>query len=186
MTTLFFSLLLSISILFFPVLADLTDDQVVAIKQLLAGSAQARYLPSLGLINILNHTLSCSWELGTRAQALLELDSPSYSVTTSGTKLPPSNTNPPPSLDDVFAIARNVVSERGPIRNNPQPFIQDDASGDPPSVGVAVMLSNWTNQQSSDGQNYPQAILNQFNYLYTVPRTIDGAISHRAAQLQLW
>ena len=130
--------------------------------------------------------LCCSWEIGTRAQALLELDSPRYSVTTSGEKLPPSNTDPPSSLSDVFAIARNVVSERSPIGNNPEPFIPDGSSGDPPSVGVAVILADWTNQQSSDGQNYHQAISNQFDYLYTVPRTDDGAISHRATQLQLW
>ena len=43
--TILFSFLLSLSILFIPVLADLTDDQVVAIKQLLAASAQARLLP---------------------------------------------------------------------------------------------------------------------------------------------
>lgn len=185
MTILFF-FLLSVSFFLFPVLADLTDDQVIAIKQLLAESAQARYYHAFASKNLLNHILNCSWELGTRAQTLLELDSPRYSVTTSGAKLPPSNTNPPPSLDDVFNISRKVVSQRGTIRNSPQPFIDDDASGDPPSIGVAVTLSNWTNQQSSDGLNYPQAILNQFNYLYTVPRTSDGAISHRSTQLQLW
>lgn len=133
-----------------------------------------------------NLTSSHSWELGVEAQAFLELDSPRYSATTSGAKLPPSSANPPSSLNEVFAIARNVISERGAISNSPQPFIQDVTSGDPPSVGVAVILANLTNQQSSDGQNYRQAILNQFNYLYTVPRTDDGAISHRSDQLQLW
>lgn len=128
----------------------------------------------------------CSWELGTRAQALLELDSPQYSVTTPGAKLPPSNSNIPSSLNDVFAIARNVVSEMSPSGNTPEPFINDGSAGDSPSVGVAVILANWTNQQSSDGQNYPQAILNQFNYLYTVPRTSDGAISQRTDEVQLW
>jgi len=167
MTILFF-FLLSVSIPIFSVLADLTDDQVVVIKQNLAEGAKA------------------SWELGTRAQTLLELDSPSYSVTTFGAKLPPGKTNPPSSLNDVFTIARNVLSERGSIKTAPQPFIDDSAAGDPPSVGVAVILSNWTDQQSSDGQNYHQAILNQFSYLYTVPRTSDGAISHRVNQLQLW
>lgn len=185
MTILLF-FLLPISILFFPVLADLTDDQIEVIKQRLAEGSRARYLPCLHPPNLLNLILCCSWELGTRAQALLELDSPEYSVTTSGVKLPPSKINPPSSLNDVFAIARNVVSRLDPIKNGPQPFFQEDNSGDPPSIGVAVILSNWTNQQSSDGQNYPQALLNQFNYLYTVPRTSDGAISHRSTQLQLW
>lgn len=180
-------LLLFQSIIFTPVLADLTDDQVAAVKQRLAESAQRRYPPRIYPQTFLSLIQYCSWELGTRAQALLELDSARYSVTTPGAKLPPSNSNPPSSLNDVFAIARNVVSELGPTGTTPEPFIVgDDTVGDPPSVGVAIILANWTNQQSSDGQNYAQAIRNQFNYLYTIPRTSDGAISHRTNQLQLW
>ncbi|KAF9650429.1 hypothetical protein BDM02DRAFT_1433658 [Thelephora ganbajun] len=182
----FLLLLLSLFVLFSPVLTDLTDAQVAVVKQRLAEGSQRRYSPCFYLGNVFNLVLCYSWELGTRAQALLELDSPRYSVTTPGAKLPPSNTNPPSSLTDVFTIARNVVSGRSPAGNTPQPFIEDGSAGDPPSVGVAVMLANWTNQQSSDGQNYAQAIRNQFNYLYTVPRTSDGAISHRPDQLQLW
>lgn len=182
----FFLLLLSRSVLFVPVLADLTDAQVAAVKQRLAEGAQKRYLSCLHLHNILGLMQYYSWELGTRAQTLLELDSPRYSVVTSGAKLPPSESDPPSSLNDVFAIARNVVSELSPSGNTPEPFIDDDSSGDPPSVGVAVILANWTNQQSSDGQNYAQAIQNQFDYLYTVPRTGDGAISHRVGEVQLW
>jgi len=105
---------------------------------------------------------------------------------TPGAKLPPSDSNIPSSLNDVFAIARNVVSELSPSGNAPEPFINDSSAGDPPSVGVAVILANRTNQQSSDGQNYAQAIQNQFNYLYTVPRTSDGAISHLTDEVQLW
>lgn len=179
-------LLLFKSILFAPVLADLTDAQVAVVKQRLAESAQRRCLPCIYLQTFCLIQY-CSWELGTRAQALLELDSARYSVTTPGEKLPPSNSNPPSSLNDVFAIAQSVVSELHPTGNAPEPFIaDDDTAGDPPSVGVAIILANWTNQQSSNGQNYTQAIRNQFNYLYTVPRTSDGAISHRTNQLQLW
>jgi hypothetical protein len=183
MTILIFLLLLFRSV---PVLADLTDAQVAVVKQRLAESSQRRYLSRLYLKNIPNLIQYYSWELGTRAQALLELDSPRYSVTTPGAKLPPSSSNIPSSLNDVFAIARNVVSELSPPGNAPEPFIDDGTAGDPPSVGVAVILANWTNQQSSDGQNYPQAIRNQFNFLYTIPRTSDGAISHRLDEVQLW
>ena len=178
-------LLLSLSLLFARVHAGLTDAQVAAVKGLLAQGAQRRcshYFSKL----FSNLTPCRSWELGTRAQALLELDSPQYSVTTLGAKLPPSHTNPPSSLNDVFAIARNVVSERNSTGNTPQPFIDDGAAGDPPSIGVSVILANWTNQQAFDGRNYAQAVQNQFKYLYTVPRTSDGAISHRVSQLQLW
>jgi hypothetical protein len=183
MTTFFF---LSISILFTSVLADLTDDQVAAVKQRLTESSHTRYLSCSDPQTLPSLILRYSWELGTEAQALLELDSLTYSVTTPGAKLPPSNANPPYSLNEVFAVARNVVSTQSPLGNTPQPFLKDDSAGDPPSIGVAVILANWTNQQSSDGQNYNQATLNQLNYLYTVPRTSDGAISHRATQLQLW
>jgi len=181
-----FFFFLSLPVLFAPVLADFTDAQLTVVKQRLAESSRRRYLPRLGLQNISNLMLRYSWEHGTRAQALLELDSPRYSVTTPGAKLPPSNANPPSSLNDVFTIARNVVSELGPTGNTPKPFVNDGSAGDPPSVGVAVILADWTNQQSSDGQNYAQAIRNQFNYLYTVPMTSDGAISHRVSGLQLW
>lgn len=143
-------------------------------------------LTLLLLGNIPNLTPYHSWELGTRAQALLELDTPAYSVTTAGAKLPPSHTNPPSSLGDVFTISRNVVSQLKPTGNTPEPFIQDSAAGDSASVGVAIILADWTNQQASDGQNYAQAIQNQFSYIYTIPMTSDGAISHRADQLQLW
>lgn len=179
-------LLLSLSLFFARVLADLTDDQVAAVKQLLAQGAQERYPNSLLPQNAPNLIPYHSWELGTRAQALLELDSPQYSVVTPKAKLPPSNANPPSSLNDVFTIARNVVSGKPPTGNTPGPFIKSGNAGDSASVGVAVILANWTNRQASDGQNYAQAIQNQFNYLYTIPRTSDGAISHRADQLQLW
>ena len=43
----FFLFFFSVSILFVPLLADLTDDQVTAVKQLLAESAHERYLPPL-------------------------------------------------------------------------------------------------------------------------------------------
>lgn len=46
MTILFF-FLLSISIPFFTVFADLTDDQIAVVKQRLAEGAQARYYPTL-------------------------------------------------------------------------------------------------------------------------------------------
>ena len=61
----------------------------------------------------------------------------------------------------------------------------DGSAADPASIGVSVLLANWTGKGS--GQNYAGAAFDQLNYLlYKVPRTSDGAISHRVSQIQLW
>ncbi|KAJ7172464.1 Six-hairpin glycosidase-like protein [Mycena filopes] len=130
-----------------------------------------------------------SWEIGTRAQALLELNAPNFSVFSS-TGVPPSASvpsNTTSALAPVFSIAHNVVSALKNI-SGPTPFIQGDgAAGDPASIGVAVLLANWTGQGATDGLNYAAAAQAQLEYLYNVvPHTSDGAISHRVQQIQLW
>lgn len=61
------------------------------------------------------------------------------------------------------------------------------AAGDPPSIGVAVLLANWTGAGAQDGQDYAGAAASQLEFLLEkVPKTSDGAISHRTEQLQLW
>ncbi|KAF8501212.1 Six-hairpin glycosidase-like protein [Gautieria morchelliformis] len=183
-----------------------------------------------------------SWELGTRAQALLELNSPFYSVF-SNTTLPPPTSAPsssiPANLTDVITIARNTVSQLNGSTTTPRPLVANDgAAGDPASIGVAVLLANWTNapppvppvmnvtgtnattttsaspttsttnttntttsasptstsvtNSSSTTHNltvpsYAEAATSQLEFLLTtVPRTSDGAISHRVSQVQLW
>lgn len=138
-----------------------------------------------------------SWELGTRAETLTELNTPSLSVLTPGASLPPPtslNTTLNSSLSTVFSIARSVVSNRSFSNKNAtgaQPLISDSAAGDPASMGVAVLLANWTGLGSSGGDgeevDYAGAATDQLNYLFeVVPKTSDGAISHRVAQVQLW
>ena len=71
--------------------------------------------------------------------------------------------------------------------SGPQPLIQGDGSaGDPASIGFAVLLANWTGQDN--GQiDYAGAASDQLNYLLLdVPKTSDGAISHRVSEVQLW
>ncbi|KAF7791993.1 hypothetical protein EIP86_003020 [Pleurotus ostreatoroseus] len=151
---------------------NLTADQLNAVKQRLAEGATQ------------------SWELGTRAQALTELDTPSYSVLTPDLTLPPPSSSPPSSLDEVFSIAQSIVANRSTSNNGtsgPQPFIANAAAGDPPSVGVAVLLANWTGRGAQDNLDYAGAAQDQLEYLFNdVPHTSDGAISHRVEQLQLW
>ncbi|KAJ7774595.1 Six-hairpin glycosidase-like protein [Mycena maculata] len=130
-----------------------------------------------------------SWELGTRAEALLELYVPNFSVFSSTGLPPPASvpSNTTTAIAPVFSIAHNVVSA---LKNTtgPQPLIAGDgAAGDPASIGVAVLLANWTGLGAADGLNYSAAAQDQLDYLLNVvPHTSDGAISHRVAQVQLW
>ena len=133
-----------------------------------------------------------SWELGTRAQALLELDSPSYSVFSSNSLPPPSKipTSVTSPIAPVLSIANAIVSNRT-ISNNgisgPQPLIQDGSAADPASIGVAVLLANWTGQGGVDHLDFGGAATDQLDFLYQkVPRTNDGAFSHRVSEVQLW
>ena len=132
-----------------------------------------------------------SWELGTRAQALLELSAPSFSVLTSSVVLPPPSnliTAVNASLGDVYTIARNAVASLPPPPSNGtgQPLFSGDTSaGDPASIGPAVLIANWT---GLGGENFGSAATAQVEYLLgpAVPKTSDGAISHRISELQLW
>ena len=130
-----------------------------------------------------------SWELGTRSQAILSLNATLFSVL-SHSPLPPPSSVPSslsPALQPFFDIAQSVVAGRAASNSNatgPQPLIQDGSAADPASIGVAVLLANWTGQ---GGEDYAGAAKDQLDFLqFNVPRTSDGAISHRVAQVQLW
>src|SRR5690606_16782132 len=123
---------------------------------------------------------------GTRAQVLLELDTPSFSVF-SDNSLPPEDRNPPSSIVPVMNIASSVVGNRAKSNNNaqgPQLLMQDGSAADPASIGVAVLLANWTNQA---GQDFAGAAKDQLDFLlHYTPRASNGAISHRVSETQLW
>ncbi|KAI0337128.1 Six-hairpin glycosidase [Trametopsis cervina] len=147
---------------------SLTSDQLSDVKNRLAEGAKQ------------------SWELGTRAQALTELDTPSFSVLTINATLPPP-ISAPPSLSEVLSIAQSVVKSRPSSSNGPQPLAANSAAGDPPSIGVSVLLANWTGRGAQDNLDYAGAAQDQLQFLFTqVPHTSDGAISHRIEKLQLW
>lgn len=134
-------------------------------------------------------TLISSWERGTRAEALLELSVPSFSVLSPSFRLYPSvNASVNASLTDVYTIARNAVAAlpSPPSNGTGQPlFLGDSSAGDPASIGVAVLIANWTGLRDED---YAGAATAQLEYLFgpEVPKTSDGAISHRTEQIQLW
>jgi hypothetical protein len=141
---------------------------------------------------MLNSLLTISsWEIGTRAQALLELSVPSFSSLTPSPPRPlpsPLSHSIDASLADIYTIARTTVVALPPPPTNGsgQPlFIGDASAGDPASVGIAVLIANWTQRR---GLDYAGAATAQVEYLFgpEVPKTSDGAISHRVSQLQLW
>lgn len=104
--------------------------------------------------------------------------------------LPPPTGQGPSSLDEVISIAREVVKNRTSADvDGPQPLMDatGGAAGDPPSIGVAVLLANWTGAGAQDSLDYAGAAKDQLEFLLEkVPRTDDGAISHRNEEVQLW
>ncbi|GAB1518738.1 hypothetical protein RhiTH_001803 [Rhizoctonia solani] len=123
-----------------------------------------------------------SWELGTSTQALLEYDYPSLSVYGPlGLKIPnPMDASLSPG--SVYSVTDRIVQTRNPLIA--EGFVSDSAVGDPPSLGVAMLLANFS---GAAGGDYNTAIQQQLDYLLTkAPRNTDGAISHRIEQVQLW
>ncbi|KAF8063618.1 Six-hairpin glycosidase-like protein [Lyophyllum atratum] len=163
-------------VLLFPIVStqNLTSAQLGQVSARLAESAK----------------LSHSWELGTRAQAIISLNATAYSALSPKTPLPPPSSVPDnlsSALEPVFAIAQTTVAGRASSNKNitgPQPLMQDGSAADPASIGFAVVLANWTKQSGGD---YAGAAKDQMDFLqFQVPRTSDGAISHRVSQVQLW
>ncbi|KAF9003064.1 Six-hairpin glycosidase-like protein [Cyathus striatus] len=132
-----------------------------------------------------------SWELGTRTQTILEYNATTYSVF-SHNALPPPRQLPSDvhdAMQPFFQIAREVVQNRSESNGNisgPQPLIQDGSAADPSSIGMSVLIANWTSQDSGS-VDYATAATDQLNFLLTkVPRASDGTISHRVSEVQLW
>jgi rhamnogalacturonyl hydrolase YesR len=65
--------------------------------------------------------------------------------------------------------------------------VPDTSSADPASIGIAILLANWTNLDGN-GNRYGEAARGQLRYLFSeqVPKTGDGAISHKPERIQIW
>ncbi|QRV76438.1 glycoside hydrolase family 88 protein [Ceratobasidium sp. AG-Ba] len=102
-----------------------------------------------------------SWELGTSTQALLEYDYPALSV--------------------YGPLMKHIRCYR---QTRAEAFVYDTSVGDPASLGVAMLVANFT---GATGGDYNTAIEQQLDYLLNkAPRNTNGAISHRSEQIQLW
>ncbi|KAI0289496.1 Six-hairpin glycosidase [Russula brevipes] len=167
----------------------------------------------LGLVRQNAITISShSWELGTLAEALTELESPQLSVFALGSIPPPPHLGKGqardvlsiseqyvyPSIPEAFssrvvkpcanaalsATTCSVVAHKPP---NSLPLIDGDGQvGDPASIGVSVLLRNWTLPYNASSP-FSAAAKGQLDYLlYEAPRAPNGAISHRISEVQLW
>jgi hypothetical protein len=133
----------------------------------------------IGLIQSATH----SWELGTATEALLEQEWKDLSVYNPGV-FPLPDTLSGGYAGDVLDIAKLVVSRMGP--NDVVLIDGDGAAGDPASLGMAVLLTNWTLADKSN-HTFAVAAEKQINHvLVDVPRHTNGGISHRESQVQFW
>ena len=67
--------------------------------------------------------------------------------------------------------------------------LPDTAVGDPPAIGIATLLANWTKGSRPDAafNDYDTPLRKQLGYIVDqAPKNWDGAISHRPEQVQLW
>ncbi|KDQ10691.1 hypothetical protein BOTBODRAFT_36004 [Botryobasidium botryosum FD-172 SS1] len=145
-------------------------------------NAQGPTAKQLSLVKAkLKETATHSWELGTETETYLEYDWAPTSVFGNNPIPPPHRLPSNQNLSNVFAITEQIMKLRAP---DAETLFEDTAAGDPASLGVAVLLGNWTNANWS---SYGDAATKQLNYLlYKAPRGSDGVISHRTEQVQLW
>ncbi|CAG7852733.1 SubName: Full=Uncharacterized protein {ECO:0000313/EMBL:CCA75834.1} [Serendipita indica DSM 11827] len=162
---------------------QLTDAQIRAVRSRLSDVAKQ------------------SWELGTRAQVLIEYDAPAFNVLSTDCKLPPNTTlsqSQSSALSTPFGIVRPIVTSGGSVSNTQGnnaggdgaaasgSLMDDGSAADPASLGVTVALANWT-KADDGGVRYGDAARDELNFLLTkAPRSSEGAISHRTEKVQLW
>ncbi|KAG8847045.1 hypothetical protein FRB96_001695 [Tulasnella sp. 330] len=135
----------------------------------------------------MNNSSLLSWEAGTRAETILEVDFPELSVFSSE-YLSFASPYTPEALTSVISIAQTAVSNR--TSDSTQLWGASSSAGDPTSLGVVVLLANRTHS-SDDSTQYAQAAQEQLELILTGTPRIEnglaaGAISHRTDSVALW
>ncbi|GAA5898067.1 uncharacterized protein JCM6883_000913 [Sporobolomyces salmoneus] len=123
-----------------------------------------------------------TWTAGTYGQALLELSYPNLSVF-SPNFATASSSNP----SDVVTLVKSWEAKR-PSWTKELAFVENGAAGDPPALGVPWIVAA-TSEGGEDKAKLWEQAREQLEYLLQgVPRTSDGAISHRppTEKVQLW
>lgn len=112
-------------------------------------------------------------------QALTEYDYPALGPFYTTFTPPPST----PIASSVLSIISPIVRAKSP---NSMQIMPDGSAADPASMGVAVILANWTSSGETKAM-YESAAEEQLQALLVdTPKTDSGAISHRVEQLALW
>ncbi|CEQ40803.1 SPOSA6832_02447, partial [Sporobolomyces salmonicolor] len=125
-----------------------------------------------------------TWVAGTQTEALLELDYKPLSVFASSFYPVPSTPHP----SEVDSIISAWAASR-PSTTNQLALVQGGAAGDPASLGVGWIVASKTASDRRQADQYYAEVGEEVDYLLNdVPRTSDGAISHRPASepVQLW
>ncbi|KAI9614248.1 hypothetical protein H4Q26_009391 [Puccinia striiformis f. sp. tritici PST-130] len=135
--------------------------------------------------DVLNRVANHSWEWGAQAEVIFERQYPEYSVYTNTRKLPLSPQDGPlQTPHELIDFLGPILAKRVP---GTLPIVDGDgASGDPASLGVAVLVAAATG--SKDKSAYFQKLADdQLEWLlHHVPISPDGAISQRNSELQYW
>ncbi|GAA6064633.1 hypothetical protein JCM10212_000602 [Sporobolomyces blumeae] len=123
-----------------------------------------------------------TWTAGTYGEALLELEYPAWSVFS-------------PSFSSATGFPSNVEylvnkwSAKRPSWTKELAYVENGAAGDPPALGVPWLVAAQSNDNHDTRGELWQEASAQLQYLLDdVPRTQDGAISHRPPHeaVQLW
>lgn len=144
-----------------------------------AYGAAADVMPSIR--SAMLGSIRTSWEQGTAASAILETDTPTYSLFGSSPFKYSSSAGLPvtPLQFGLSAVTRQGGDGR---------LSGDGKSGaavDSSSAGSVVMLGSFA--ETSKASYWHNAATKQLHYLlHTAPRTSTGAISHRADSKQYW
>ena len=156
----------------------LPNQQIALVSTQLGNAAQKRYVLTLWL-GTQDSQLLPSWEIGTRAQVLIEYIAPEFSVMSTNCSFPLPTTAP--NLGIPLQIAQSVVAQKP---KDILPLFDDGSAGDPASAGPVVLIANWTGLRDLDCAG---AAEQQLDYLLNhAPRYQNGAISHRNDGIQLW
>ena len=140
--------------------------------------------------------MSTSWEQGTAAHGILEIDNHDYSVFAASPFTPHGAATSVLQLA-LSAVVRQTADGRlseGLNAKDVAAFdvdladsdVKDGSALDGASAGPAVLLGTFA--PNSRVQSYwGDAADNELNYLLTkVPRTSTGALSHRTISAQYW
>ena len=127
--------------------------------------------------------LTCSWENGTKAEAILEYKYNSYSVFYNASAIPLPNGLDDGDVQELFDVAETTMNNR-PASNtslashNGSMLLSDGAAGDPASLGVAVLIANYTSGNAQvKGVGYGDAATSELNYLlYDAPRVSSARL----------